>query len=483
MKDLNVFYYLIGLSAVLLFSWDRFNTPVENRSSTTTSKYFTGFMMYLVTYITFYHALFLLPEFEDVFSQVNPDIVKLPKELASALILTVLLPSIPYIKEYDAVIKRKICYLVNIPHEVLYLAKSMKRSHIAMDEDTLTLVKSGLAEKGFNVEKLFSAGEDLIINNWVKISFLKEKMSHCTDCKEYRGFVDRFGDELKAVIERYDDLTPLVLAYTHASDESLEKDRQIYVKVEKDSGSLLDDMYLLIGRASFSRLNILENKSRILENFGIEINKPTTVLSWDMIAMIFITIFILYGFKYAMEDGGPEAFNTIYLILQIAISYCIAVYWSIYPKLYWELAERKQDEDRKFRYYLVAVFLTIVCVALVRLLILALQGLDIEEFFVKYAAWQIPSASLTLLLCFLLDSHSARVNRWVEGLVGAVYLCVAYGLTLKILGKVHPPVDYIYPFIIGFMVCASVPYWFRNSVEAEGDHQHEAVAKEVNAVI
>ena len=67
--------------------------------------------------------------------------------------------------------------------------------------------------------------------------------------------------------------------------------------------------------------------------------------------------------------------------------------------------------------------------------------------------------------------------------MGAVYLCVAYGLTLKILGKVHPPVDYIYPFIIGFMVCASVPYWFRNSVEAEGDHQHEAVAKEVNAVI
>ena len=108
--------HIVGLSLVLIYAFDRFDSPSHKQKhsqlswkkySTTSTKYYTGLILYIIVYALFYHILIIVGK-DPLSSIADANLQKLPIELFSALILTVLMPSIKGIKEFDTFIKEKI---------------------------------------------------------------------------------------------------------------------------------------------------------------------------------------------------------------------------------------------------------------------------------------------------------------------------------------------------------------------------------------
>ena len=458
-------FYALGLIVVILYSIDRFNTPESNRLSTTSSKYYTGLMMYLSAYIFLYHVFLLLPDLEAQVNKLFPDITWLPKELVAALLLTILLPAIPYVKGMDSSIKNKIYDLVNIPQEVYVLVKKLRSSSYKNTEEELNATHDELVSYGFNKENMDKSVDDLLVSTWLKVTMFKNKIKDCKDCGEYKLFNRLYKNNCEQILEKYDELMPLVLAYVNSSHDGPMKDADMSKKLHKIVNSYLDEIYKLMARAVFSKSTVLGKSNKMLEDLGFVINEKDIRLSWDMLSLIFMSVFILFSMKFVLDDSR-SASSAFLLAFQIAISYCIAVFWAVYPKMYWPFAVRGTDGARKYSYYLIAVLLTILFVLIVRVLVQAIKYDDLALIYsniVKYAPWQIPSASLTLLLCYLLDNKSVLINRWFEGILGAIFMCFALAYATYVIDIGFTPFDYIFPFLTGLIIFSYVPHWYRRS--------------------
>ena len=464
-QSVNIFY-ILGLIVVLLYSSDRFNTPETNRLSTTSSKYYTGMVMYLSAYIFFYHVLLLLPELDGYVQSVNPNIAWLPKELVAALVLTILLPALPYVKNFDLSVKTKICNLVNIPYEVSVLVKLLKNSTYKHSDREFETAYDELVGYGFSRNQMDALADDVLLNSWLKITMFKNRLKDCNHSQGYQLFSRIFSSECQRLQDKYDELKSFVLAYVNSSQNGPMKGTEMAREIEKVTHSYLGEIYELIARAVFSRSSVLKNRKKLLEDFGFVIDEPDAQLSWDMISMVFLAVFVLFFAKFILLDR--ETLFALVLALQIAIFYCIAVFWAVYPKLYWSFASREKGGTRRYSYYLLSTLLTITCVFLVRALVQAVQGADIQTLYtqlMEYMAWQIPSASLVLILSYFLDSRTSLINRWVEGVVGGLLMCIAFAYTVFALDRPLVPVDFIFPFAIGVLVFSYVPHWYRVSLK------------------
>lgn len=476
MASLN---YFLGLFLVFLYSIDRFNTPSTNKLSTTLSKYYTGMAMYLVVYFFIYHALIAFGNLDLLVKNINPDIAKLPKEIISAMIVTVLLPVVPYIKEFDKLLKSKIYIMVNIPTEVSYLARQLKKYELFKSDEELSLAaKDLLVAEGFDQDKLAALINDKLIRSWNLATVLKDKIASCIDPAEYSTFMDAYAAKIDELDEKYKEILPYICSYVKGGAGSIAKQADVISSVEKSLSALLEEYYLLIAKAMLSKFNMPGKKAKLLTAMGfVDVKHDDVRMNWDIMSMIFISIVLIYFGKYALEGGGLSE-HKFKVILIIAVGYCTAVFWAIYPKVYWPLAERQPGEPRRYTYYLVAMMLTAVMVLAFRFVVGAVGGRELDvilESLAKYSYWQIPSTVMVLQLAFFLDCRKTLVNRWVEGVIGGSVNCLSYFVATEQMGKVPGEIDFIPPFVIGMLVCSTVPHWYRralaNKTAAESESQ------------
>lgn len=468
MQDINL-YYVLGLFVVVLYATERFNTPETNRLSTTSSKYYTGLVMYISVYSFLYHALFLLPGLDEQVHTYFPDVVWLPKELVSALLLTIFLPSMPYIKSYDKLIKDKIYYLVNIPQEVMKLSRKLANSSFEAPEDILKSSYAELIEYGFDENKMDILSEDFLTNKWIKATVFKNKIKNCIDSGCYESFRRVFIKDFERIQEKYNELRPLMLAYVNSNDGSLLKDGDIAGKIDKTMHSLFDDVYQLIASAVLSKSTVPGSEKKIIEQIGFTYKKPGPGISWDMISLIFISVFILFIIKFVVIRDMPND-KAFLIAFQISISYCVAVFWALYPKLYWGFSQSSSENSRLYLYYLMSAVLTFLTVLIVRALIISLTHSDYQsgyDQFIKTMPWQIPSSALALVLCFFLDTKLVLINRWAEGLLGAIIMCLTYAFTMEVIEKIPAYYDFAFAALLGVLVFSYVPHWYRNTLLQE----------------
>jgi hypothetical protein len=119
---------------VLLYAAGRFNTPATNRSSTVQSWYWQGLVAYLAASVMLFIVLSLIlerPAVRDLLlhyggapdappgpSSDTESLLHVPAPVAATVIMTALLPSIPYLKRLDAALLGFFLRLSCIPAEV-----------------------------------------------------------------------------------------------------------------------------------------------------------------------------------------------------------------------------------------------------------------------------------------------------------------------------------------------------------------------------
>lgn len=469
--------HVVGLSLVLIYAFDRFDSPShkQDRSqlswkkySTTSTKYYTGLVLYIVVYALFYHILIVVGK-EPLANITNENIQKLPAELLSALILTVLLPSIKGIKEFDTFIKAKIYSLVNIPSEVKFMAHRIESAELNINSDDHDAIINKFVEHGMKKDSLLKRLDDKIVEKAIKAEFLITQLANCLSKRSYKDFSMHYSANVDRLNEQHEDVLLLIETYVNSST-AIRQDKSILKKLNKDTDQVLKDIYNLISMAVISRFTSDQGRIDRLKEIGIKIESQDSRFSWDMVAMIFMGIFILYFLKYTFEVRQSENKSNLALSAQIALAYCIAVFWAVYPKTQnWGLA-KQEDSHRNYSYYLFVSLLTFVTYALVRIGIDFSSGRPLAEYlsgsFITYMPYQIPSTMTALFLCFMLESKITSKVRYFDLALGAVALpTFMFVAKFIISSNTARPLaidahDIVVSALAGALIYYNVPYWY-----------------------
>ncbi len=146
----SLWSYAIGLAAVLLYANGRFNTPSTIRLSTRVSLYRQALASYLLASTAIFLAIswlltlppvrdllddFLLDRATEPGSTGQQSLSHLPAALLAALALTALLPSIPWVKDFDGSVLRLCQSLANIPWEVQEWARKLRPQDFRITQD------------------------------------------------------------------------------------------------------------------------------------------------------------------------------------------------------------------------------------------------------------------------------------------------------------------------------------------------------------
>ncbi|MBE9567230.1 MAG: hypothetical protein IMF14_00950 [Proteobacteria bacterium] len=141
MEHVTLLEWMIGGLFVGVNAYRRYNTPSSNRATTTFQNYITFFIFYLITVLSLYVFLGALfdssPEtigllYGAMLGQVNPTLPQefsgLSAPMLSALFLTTLLPSLPWLSRYDQALLSKFWERGHIPNHVQKMAAAMRRA-------------------------------------------------------------------------------------------------------------------------------------------------------------------------------------------------------------------------------------------------------------------------------------------------------------------------------------------------------------------
>ncbi|MBT8294074.1 MAG: hypothetical protein KJN70_12425, partial [Eudoraea sp.] len=414
MSEINFLNILIGSLTVVIFAADRFHTPYINRYSTTASNFYTGAFLYSISYLGMYFLLCLYPEVINGITAGqfnNSEFSKLPKELVAALALTVLLPNTPGIKGFDQKFKEKIFKLINVPKEVRLIKGQLKDSRFRVPENQRDEVSRVLIKKGFDAKDIEFEDENNIGFKITKISYLIIAIKKWRLGDKYKKFSLDFTGKIDALIKTYEQQCPVYLGMTNVMeiDVSVVKEteaRKIQNIVENNKNScdefsslVLDEIYELLARALFSKWNNEKTRCEELKAVGFQMKSQPGYFSWDVMAGLFLAIFIIYFFRFTFSEIKV---NAVLLTLLISLAYCTAAFWATYLKLNWDFAKRKDGQGRRYFYYLVAMACTFGTVAVFRIGVYGIEHqtmTEITDRFINHMPWQILSTGMALMLC------------------------------------------------------------------------------------
>ena len=141
MESISLIEWSVGGVFVAVNAYRRYNTPSSNRASTTFQNFSLYFFFYLLAVLTLYiffgAVLDSSPEtigwlyslsLGEVSSNVPLAIDNLSAPMVSALFLTTLLPSLPWLSRYDQALLNTFWDRGNIPNHVYKMAASMRRA-------------------------------------------------------------------------------------------------------------------------------------------------------------------------------------------------------------------------------------------------------------------------------------------------------------------------------------------------------------------
>jgi tellurite resistance protein len=139
--DAIMFEWLMGAVFVGVNTFRRYNTPISNRESTTFQNFSFYFLCYflsiLVLYVLFGALLDSSPETISALYQalslnisatIPANLEKLSAPMVSALFLTTLLPSLPWLSRYDNALLQLFWDRGHIPNHVQKMAATMRRA-------------------------------------------------------------------------------------------------------------------------------------------------------------------------------------------------------------------------------------------------------------------------------------------------------------------------------------------------------------------
>lgn len=206
----------LGAILIVIYAWERFNTPSTNRSSTTASRYYTTAIIYILIYLATFYIFTLYPELLKHIpigselignSLIDPSNSTL---VFVAMLLSLLVPKVPLISLIDTKLLEFLHHLADIPYKAIRLSKELQQANYQIPASMRTAIIDELVEHEFNPNEIdFSMGESHI-QKWLNITALKLELNNWEKEKRFAAYVLDRSDQYEHIKERYKRLNIMI---------------------------------------------------------------------------------------------------------------------------------------------------------------------------------------------------------------------------------------------------------------------------------
>jgi hypothetical protein len=511
----------LGGVFVLFYAATRFNTPATNRSSTTALRYFVGLFLYCVTGIGFYAFLVSFPSLLDFFMYghtipSDPVTSKISLPLFVALLLTVLLPKVPFLSTADNWIFEQLKHMAAIPWEVQRLSSEMSKDKMEISADEETMIRQELEDDGFDPNDILfetikpsvnktMASKSVVASSWTHLTALLHKVDDWKSDRRMAGYVACSEKELEKLRERHQRLFSKAKTCFRLMNEDVEggglgKTHGAMLSYKEDFmervTQLREDTLTYIAHGVLHAELTGDSRERRLKALGFSINWPDPPFSLNQLMLLFglVCMVMLSGFvlfKDNLDNVPVEAMLT--RSIMISVIYSVAVACAVFPKARWNFARAQADDVRPIAFYLLAGLMAtgISQITSVTFNLIMLGRFDWawQRFQITYP-WLLISFFTAFITGIMVDNPqirglSAFKQRCLEALAqGVAMLGVAFVTyfwlwqrwetaskicDLRYL-KCKPPAMTIIVMagMVGFVIGFFIPTWYRrHNIESE----------------
>ena len=498
--------FVLGVIFILFYAGQRFNTPSTNRSSTTAGRYFASLFLYCLVGIAAYVVLVKFPHLMAFLLKDNKDAVpgwasELSSPLLIALLLTVLLPKLPFLSNIDQWICQQLQNVAAIPWEVRRLSAELRNDKLELSADEQSLIRQQLQDDGFDPRDIVFGPPSSPASMWTQLTSLLQKVSDWESDRRMASYLAISTGELEKLRRRHQTLCSKAKTCFHLLREDGDntgstKTHEAVLRYREDFtdqvSHLTHDTFDFIARGVlYAELTDRARENR-LKALGFTIDWPGPTFSLNQMMLLFavVCIVMLSGFVLFADTIRGLSFGLILTrAVMISVIYSVAVACAVLPRERWSFARARVGDVRPVAFYIVAglmasaiSFATSLCFnsILLRSFVCGFQRSELTY------PWALITFTTALVTAALVDNpHFSFVSRWQQRcLEGAAQATVMFGVAyvtyqwlLQLSQNIGPTscnLSYQMPpkltiivmaGVVGFVIGFFIPTWYRRHVE------------------
>lgn len=436
MESISLIEWSVGGVFVAVNAYRRYNTPTSNRASTTFQNFSLYFFFYLLSVLTLYiffgAVLDSSPEtigwlYALSLGQVGTDVPlaidSLSAPMVSALFLTTLLPSLPWLSRYDQALLNTFWDRGNIPNHVYKMAASMRRARFNFSP--IQNVKLRKNCKALNIEcvPLMMSASASLDYRWARVNAILDGLEEWKqdDAGRMRRFMITQRTELNQLFKQRDEINE---EFAQLKAEQLEP--KVLHKIErfldKSIAQLFLDASVMIGQAICIAEFSESGRSARVTQLGFEggtqgfdrLSPQQMLAGLFAIFITFLSLSIIEQFMkpVAYRHFGSVGFMTFLMLFTYGSSLIIA--FDLKRRI--SMGYNELTKQRPWSAYWVVGFITVIGWFVVtisyRYIFNMLGGVESDENLLRVKEsiqWSFPfalqSLALAIVVSWVLDRH------------------------------------------------------------------------------
>lgn len=498
--------WLFGSAGVLFYAVDRFEKPVPARGTTTFMRYWMARTGYVASMFLLY--LLLAGAFTDVEpivrmltgsteQEIGADLKELPGPLFAALLLTSLLPHIPYLKRIDELVKQWFQRLGNIPLEVRALSGQLQHTRVTVPAELMTKLRDTLDELGVQEEWLCTR-ENTFKHKWARVAALYASVKLWNATPAYMRYMAEHRSE-------FDDIVKRMHAVREVDENALavlneDKGSQPWRKrLSEELGQLHQALCDFIAGGLLHGGRSTRQRYLLLAALGFETApKPMQRLTAHDVflvgGVIFLTmLFLTLVLNQNLRSTDLAANINLRALFMVPVIYCVAIVAAIYPKSFWPVADIHTVGYRPVMGYVLSGLLAVAAAFVIQLLFRYVQGglatmIGPGGFMKAFRTnldrwpWLLMNFLMTIAIAWAADNHALSKEKeppWLRmsETLGLAAVCgVLQWVTLQLLlafssnpgrwdGRIEQMI--LTSTLVGAIIGFFVPHYYRARGSAE----------------
>lgn len=503
---------ILGALLIVIYATERFNTPRTNRASTTAAQYYSAAAIYLLIYLLTYFVFSKYPHLLKVLiddAELQQRMQQLDAEntpILVAMILSLLVPKLPLVRELDLRLRVFLHRLASIPFEAIRMSKEVQGMRYEIPPSLLPELRQEMEDRNFPVALDAPESTDPIVRNWMNIAALMLQLRHWEKTHPYAAFMQERAGQLQRIHERYHRLCASAIsaydlarqAHSQSGIPALQDAvTRFHRNFRADEKTLYAEICDFISQAILIHCFRGHTRRSALQKLGFKPTMTETpqgisvhqgVMLAGMLLMLLLTSFILFSQNVANIQ------QVLVRAAMIVSIYSAAVFFVVYPKEKWRFFQYDGGRFYPVAGYLVSGLMAMpVCMAInliFRTLIsVSAEGdTDITHAFSaavsRYVDFSYPWMTLSFVaaicLAFLIDWKipirlGQRMQKVCKAGVMIIVLMSCTWLVHAWLVQIYLAKGMIFPLplasalrnaaLIGYVLGYFVPAWFIRSCE------------------
>lgn len=323
---------VIGAVFVLVYAYERFNTPKTNRSMTTWWRFWTFSIIYYISVVFIYVLLAKSTILLQVLAStrvnaladfgagvdVKQIIDSLSPELVAALFLTILLRRLDFLAKPDDWLRTLFQTMAAIPHAARHIGAEIRRATFSETEDVVNRLRPLTRRMDFDLDTFRRTEKTQLRDLWMKTLVVINEFEGWPNETGYSKFyghnrdeiaaikseIDRIGNRIRRLMNYEQKLEAEESDFETAVDNPINDIRE---SITEECEALFDKMSILLARGLLhSEIQMSKCRNRLF-NIGFkDMKEGTWTSNVNEVVAVALIVFVIAATSILLSQGSQD---------------------------------------------------------------------------------------------------------------------------------------------------------------------------------